>query len=160
MDLATREFIPVAENCSHLQRQQDAKGEFFRLVAEQGHYAGRTQPSATRQGIYACTAEGRLLASVNTREADKLLAMMHQALRQWRELPPPQSVTLTDPTHPAVASHPPDPRYHRAYPAGGLVLKVYARDLPRRNETRPDDWRRDAINYDHAWFTRGEAHSL
>ena len=53
ISLATCEFVPVAENCSYLQRQEDAKGEFFRLIAEQGHYAGRTQPSATRQGIYA-----------------------------------------------------------------------------------------------------------
>jgi hypothetical protein len=42
----------------------------------------------------------------------------------------------------------------------GLVLKVTTRDLPRAADTRPDDWRRDAVNYDHAWFTREEAESL
>ena len=46
--LVSREFIPVAENSSYLQTERDAKGEFFRLVVEQGHYGGRTQPSATR----------------------------------------------------------------------------------------------------------------
>lgn len=42
IELASTSFIPIAENCSPLQSQQDAKGAFFRLVAEQGHYAGRT----------------------------------------------------------------------------------------------------------------------
>src|SRR5205807_6023235 len=109
MDLATRQFIPVAENCSYLQRQQDAKGEFFRLVAEQGHYAGRTQPSATRQGIYACTAEGRLLASINTRQAEPMLGMMQEALRRWREVPA-DAGPLTP-----VAPYEPDPRAPRGY---------------------------------------------
>jgi hypothetical protein len=53
--LATQAFIPVAENCSPLQTQRDAKGEFFRLVAEQGHYGGRTVPSATR-GFFCLTS--------------------------------------------------------------------------------------------------------
>jgi hypothetical protein len=154
IDLATRHFIPVAENCSYLQRQQDAKGEFFRLVAEQGHYAGRTQPSATRQGIYACTAEGRFLASINTRQAEPMRGMMREALQRWREEP-------ADAGQPdSLAPYQADPRTPHGYPEGGLVLKLYTRDLPRAVDTRPDDWRRDAVNYDHAWFTREEAESL
>lgn len=69
-----------------MQTQQDAKGEYFRLVAEQGHYAGRTVPSATRQGQYAFAADGTLLASVNTRDADAMLGMMRQALERWEAL--------------------------------------------------------------------------
>jgi hypothetical protein len=152
--LASRAFIPVAENCSYLQQQRDAKGEFFRLVAEQGHYAGRTQPSATRQGIYACTAEGHLLASINTREAEPMLGMLQAALDRWRE----RRADTLGPEPPA--SYELDPRYRREYPSDGLVLKVYARDLPRAVETRPADSRRDAINYDHAWFTKEEVTSL
>jgi hypothetical protein len=152
--LASREFVPVAENCSSLQQQQDAKGEFFRRVAEQGHYAGRTQPSATRQGIYACTAEGHLLASINTREAAPMLGMIHLALEQWRA-----RNADTGGSEPSVA-YEPDSRYRRECPPDGLVLKVYARDLPRAVETRPADSRRDAVNYDHAWFTKEEVASL
>src|SRR5207248_6290018 len=37
---------------------------------------------------------------------------------------------------------------------------VYGRDLPRQKDTRPDDWRRDTVNHDHAWFTREEARSM
>src|SRR2546422_5590413 len=110
MDLATRHFIPVAENCSYLQRQQDAKGEFFRLVAEQGHYAGRTQPSATRQGIYACTAEGRLLASINTRQAEPMRGMVQEALRRWREEP------ADDERLGPGGPYEPDPRTPHRYP--------------------------------------------
>jgi hypothetical protein len=154
IDFATRQFIPVAENCSYLQRQKDAKGEFFRLVAEQGHYAGRTQPSATRQGIYACTAEGCLLASINTRQAEPMLGMMREALQRWRE--EPADADRPEP----LASYEPDPRAPHGYPEDGLVLKAYTRDLPRAVDARPDDWRRDAVNYDHAWFTREEADGL
>jgi hypothetical protein len=152
--LASREFIPVAENCSYLQQQRDAKGEFFRRVAEQGHYAGRTQPSATRQGIYACTAEGHLLASINTREAAPMLRMLREALDRWQERR--ADAHCSEPP----AAYKPDPRYRRAYPSDGLVLKVYARDLPRAVETRPADSRRAALNTDHVWFTKEEAASL
>jgi hypothetical protein len=152
--LAARAFIPAAENCSYLQQQQDSKGEFFRHIAEQGHYAGRTQPSATRQGIYACTAEGHLLASINTRDAGPMLAMMQEALGRWHERE--RSADRQEPPCPDE----PDPRYRRDYPVDGLVLNVYSRDLPRAVETRPADWRREAVNFDHAWFTRQEADSL
>src|SRR5207249_1375401 len=53
-----------------------------------------------------------------------------------------------------------DPRYRREYPEDGLVLKVYTRDLPRETDTRPEDWRRSAVNHDHAWFTKAEAASM
>lgn len=154
IELASRQFIPVAENCSYLQWQQDAKGEFFRLVAEQGHYAGRTQPSATRQGIYACTAEGRFLASINTRESEPLLGMMREALRRWREEPADSEPPET------LGSYVPDPRLPAEAPPEVLVLKVYTRDLPRPGDPRPPHWRRDAMNMDHAWLTREEAAAL
>jgi hypothetical protein len=81
--LATSAFVPVALDCSVLQSQQDAEGDFFRLVAEQGHYGGRVVPTSTRQGQYACTADGMLLASINTRDAANMLAMMRSALDRW-----------------------------------------------------------------------------
>ena len=150
--LSTR-FIPVAENCSPLQTQADAKGEFFRLIAEQGHYAGRTVPSATRQGQYAATADGRLLASINTREAGKLLGMLHEALERWQRLESAGAGAGAD----VPASYARDPRHPARYPEGGLVLKVTSRDLPRPDDQRPAGWPRDAVNFDYAWFTVEEA---
>ena len=157
--LASTEFVPIAENCSLLQRQQDAAGDFFRLVAEQGHYAGRTVPSDTRQGQYACTPDGRLLASLNAREAAPMLQMMRHALARWREEPEAPGTVALPPAVPA-----PDPRYTRTPPAGGLLLRAFARDLPRgpaeQVDSRGPDWRPRAVNGDHVWLTAEEAASL
>lgn len=161
--LASQRFVPLAENCSPLQTQQDAKGEFFRLVAEQGHYAGRTVPSATRQGQYAFTANGKLLSSTNTRDADKMLGMMIQALDRWQEPSHSRVVgSSAQGLQPAGAlpAYTPDPRYASRYPADGLVLRVTTRDLPREARRRPVDWRGNAVNFDYAWFTKDEARSL
>ena len=153
IQLIAERFVPVAENCSPLQRaQQDAKGEFFRYVAEQGHYAGRTIPSATRQGLYAFKADGTLLASVNTREARPLLGMLDRALERWDADPHTGDGT--------PETYEPDPKFRSRYPEGGLILLVTTRDLPRDVDTRPDDLRRRAFNHDYAWFTREEAASI
>ena len=76
----------MAENCSPLTSQQDAKGEFFRLVAEQGHYAGRTFPTNTRQGYYTFTADGRLLTALNSRDPRAIEGMLRKALERWQQL--------------------------------------------------------------------------
>lgn len=46
------------------------------------------------------------------------------------------------------------------YPEDGLALEAVARDLPRVEDRRPDDWRKIAWNLDYAWFTRDEARAL
>jgi hypothetical protein len=155
--LASTEFLPLAENCSPLQTQQDAKGEFFRLVAEQGHYGGRTVPSATRQGQYAFTPDGHLLASINTRDADKMLGMMRQALDRWHAMRDDRRAGRAAAD---ARSYERDPRYPDFYPSDGLVLKQTLRDLPRP-EGHPSPQRRpEAVNFDYAWFTRDEMRGL
>ena len=142
-------FVPVADNCSYTQSQPDAKGEFFRHVAEQGHYAGRTKPTATRQGLYACTPEGELLASINTRDGERVLQMLQQALEKWHQ----RSSSLDAPAF--DERYEPATGYRWEYPEGGLVLKVSVRDLPRDSgELDPRH------NIDHAWFTKDEASGL
>ena len=149
IQLLSESFVSVADNCGYTQTQQDAKGEFFRLVAEQGHYGGRTKPTATRQGLYTCTVEGDLLASINTRDADQVLGMLKTGLDKWGQRP----VSASPPDIPKT--YQPDPRLNWAYPEGGLVLKVTVRDLPREsNEPDPRH------NIDFAWFTREEVRSL
>jgi hypothetical protein len=148
--LLAQRFIPVAENCSPLQSQPDAKGDFFRLVAEQGHYGGRTFPTATRQGLYAFTPDGISLGAMNTREAGPLLAMLRRALDRF------DGLDHTNATAPAAY----DPWRPDRYPHDGLVLRAIARDLPREVDTRPDDWRKVAWNLDYAWFGATEAASL
>ena len=149
-------FVPIAENCSYLQRQQDAEGDLFRLIAEQGHYGGRFQPTDTRQGMYVCAPDGALLASCNVHGADRLLPVLRGALERWgargdRVAAPPTGEGATD------------ARFLRNAPEDGLVLRVWARDLPREGvPVSPGDgqWRRRAFNLDHAWFRREEAAAL
>lgn len=152
IQLASEQFIPVAENSSALERQQDDKGAFFRHVAEQGHYGGRTYPTSTRQGSYTFTAEGQFLASVNTREAVGMEGMLRTALDRWRA-----GYSLGGPSPVQLAG---TPREDTGYPAGGLVLQVAARDLPRAIDERPDDWRKVAWNLDYAWLRPEEARAL
>ena len=149
IQLLSESFVPVADDCGYTQTQQDAKGEFFRLVAEQGHYGGRTKPTATRQGLYTCTVAGDLLASINTRDGERVLEMLREGFDKWRQRP----AAAASPDIPRAYA--PDPRLNWSYPEGGLILKVSVRDLPRvSDETDPRH------NIDFAWFTRDEARSL
>jgi hypothetical protein len=156
IDLASSHFVPIAENCSPLQSQQDAKGEFFRLVAEQGHYAGRTFPTGTRQGYYCFTADGRLLTAANSRDPRAIERMLRTALERWDAL---RSTGLTAGAPFFEVSDYAPARPNR-YPVDGLALRLTARDLPREMDTRPEDWRKRAWNLDYAWFSKDEACAL
>jgi hypothetical protein len=144
--------VPVADEVGQLQRSQGPEGELFRRIAEQGHYAGRTQPTNTRQGIYALTADGDFLASVNTRRGEEVLAMLERALAAWNAL------AREEPDAVDAAEVAPERRFRSLYPADGLVLEVHSRDLPR--EDAPRDWRAGASNRDRAWFRRAEVRSM
>ncbi|HET7768563.1 MAG TPA: hypothetical protein VFN74_07285 [Chloroflexota bacterium] len=156
IDLASNHFVSVAENCSPLQSQQDAKGEFFRLVAEQGHYAGRTFPTSTRQGYYTFTADGRLLTAANTRDPRAIERMLRTALERWEAL----RATGFSAGAPSFEVSDYTPARPDRYPVDGLALRLAARDLPRQTDTRVDDWRKRAWNLDYAWFTKDEAQAL
>ena len=149
-----RAFVPAADEVGHLQRSKGADGELFRRVAEEGHYAGRVYPTGTRQGIYALTADGRFLASVNTRRAADVLAMLERALVALEE----QDAASADEAGDDAADAEPSWRFRSHYPEDGLALVVYSRDLPRPDP--PDDWRAGASNLDHAWFRRDEVRSM
>ena len=156
IELASNHFVSVAENCSPLQSQQDAKGEFFRLVAEQGHYAGRTFPTSTRQGYYTFTADGRLLTAANTRDPRAIERMLRTALDRWEAL----RATGFSAGAPSFEVADYTPARPDRYPVDGLALRLTARDLPRQTDTRADDWRKRAWNLDYAWFTKDEAQAL
>jgi hypothetical protein len=146
--LAAR-FVPVAEEVGRLQRDQDADCRFFQGFCEQGHYGGRTKPSTTRQGIYAVTATGAFLASVNTRDAGEVAAMLRKALTKFAAMPPAERSGHAPALDPAAIA-----RFERLFPADGLVLAVYSRDVARTKVT--PGWRGTAWNQDHAWFRRDE----
>lgn len=145
----SEQFIPVAENSSALERQSDDKGEYFRHIVEHGHYAGRTHPTRTRQGSYTFMADGRFLASINSRDPDRMAEMMHSALARHErpdELGAPSPVQLVNTSADADE-----------FPADGLVLQAAVRDLPRTDDTATDygQW-----NLDYVWIRNDEARAL
>ncbi len=139
---------------NRLQRGKDPECLLAQKIFEQGHYAGRTQPTGTRQGIYASAPSGLMLASINTNDPKKMAAMLQRALEKWNTLSESERMLAGDPSVETVKLDRPEKRY----PKDGLVLRVFSRDLP--GEQQPSDWRADAWNQDYAWFRAEEARSL
>ncbi len=144
-------FVPATDEVGRLQRCDDPDCQLFQDVAEHGHYGGRTEPSPTRQGIYAATPDGQFLGSLNTHNTDKVLEMMKTALKKWKDLSREERLRSSTPEQKTGQIH----RAKNKYPENGLVLRQFVRDLPReenRRSSRRDDWNRDFV-----WFRSGEA---
>ena len=116
-------------------------------MAEHGHYGG--SPGSTRQGIYICTAGGKFLASVNSNRAERVLATMREGLEAWKKLP------ATERGLPATTDIKPKHRWEDSYPASGLVLTMFARDLPESCD--PAEPCEVKWNQDRVWFSQEEA---
>jgi hypothetical protein len=144
-------FIPAADEVGHLQSGKDPECRLFQKVAEQGHYAGRTRPTSTRQGTYATTASGELLASWNNNNPRFVARKLHEALAAWDR----RKAQGRESTGEAALKATDLKRADRFYPEGGLVLRVNTRDLPRDRPVERQ-WA-SAWNQDFAWFTRDEA---
>jgi hypothetical protein len=145
-----KEFVACADEVYHLQTVKGPEADLFRKIAEQGHYGGRTKPTTTRQGIYACAPNGVFLASINTTNAAAMAEFMQKALAKWKELKPEDRLMKEAP-----AADPADrTRWERLFPADGLVLKDFSRDLPRENVPQ------NAWNLDYAWFRKAEARAF
>lgn len=141
----------VADEVHRLQSGKDPECTWFQGIAEQGHYAGRTQPSNTRQGIYAATPGGEFLGSLNSNDPARVARMMREALDTWQSIP----VDVRRGDAPTLAPTSIQ-RKEDQYPEGGLVLHLFSRDLPRADD-RSADWRTMAWNQDFAWFRPEEA---
>jgi hypothetical protein len=148
------EFVTVADEVGRLQRGKDAECSLFQGFCEQGHYGGRTQPTNTRQGIYAVAPSGKFLASINTQSPERMADMLRTALARWKELPPADR--RLDEEH--VKKMQKTQRFEQRYPEDGLVLAEYLRDLGAKVEG--GDWRTNSWNEDQAWFTRAEAAAM
>jgi hypothetical protein len=146
ISIINQHFVPVADDCGPLQTGRDEVSRFFQLIAEQGHYAGRVLPTRTRQGLYVATPEGKLLASVNSTSADRVLNMIERAITAWKS--EPSNTGGADEVDRAASKA----VTHASYPEGGLVLKMYVRDLPRENS----NGRNSRLNFDHVWITKDE----
>ena len=150
IDFIRANFVPVTTDINKTIHRRDSVGDFFRKIAEQGHYAGRTKPTATRQGLYVSTADGQLLASVNSTRADSVLRMMKRAMAEFEK--------IKNKTQPEINNKPEiDKRFVAAFPAGGMILRVTCRDLPRESNANHETWRH---NFDNLWLTADEVKSF
>jgi hypothetical protein len=159
--MATEDYVAVACDDWYQRRRQDAEGEFFRKVANQGPRKG--QGGSTRQGIYCLTADGQLLIYKNAgQDADVMRDVFRRGLDQWRKLPTarrqPGAVKIEelDKT---------DPRYVRTPPKDGLALRVFSRLLDRDKGGAYHDAdcggkQGDGPAVDHLWITKEEIQSL
>lgn len=159
--MANEEYIPVTGDDWYQRRRQDAEGEFFRKVADQGPRKGRG--GSTRQGIYCFTADGELLAYKNAgQDADVMREVFQQGLAKWKRLPSARrkagAVRIGDPVTM-------DKNYSRTPPPGGLSAVVYTRILDKDKQgefckgTCPT-LGGDRAARDHLWLTAAEAKSL
>ena len=143
----SEKFVPTADEVWRLQNGSDPECVFFQKMAEHGHYGGR--PGKTRQGIYVCTPGGEFLASINSTRAERVLEMMRRGLKAWDNLPENERHLVSS------AEGKPRHRWVDSFPADGLILNVFTRDLPL--ECDPDLPEAVRWNQDFAWFSKDEA---
>jgi hypothetical protein len=144
-------FVPAADEVGRLQRGQDVECRLFQEVAEQGHYAGRAKPSATRQGTYAIAPNGVLLTSWNNNNPEFVASQLRNALKRWEELSPEERLGSPLLEEQFSKLRRPD----TFYPEDGLALRVHSRDLPR--EIPLEGRWANSWNQDYAWFRQEEA---
>ncbi len=147
VEMMNASFVPVALNASALKSESSRDLDLFRNIVEQGHFARRTKPTNTRQGIYIARADGRLLASANFRDVQEILNVMREAIDKFGDL---TSATFTEDL--ATTSHLAARERHCL--DHGLVLRVYMRDL---EEAVDNDWQ---YNLDYIWFHKSELNQL
>jgi hypothetical protein len=143
----TKQFVPAADEVWRLQQGSDPECAFFQKMAEHGHYGGR--PGQTRQGIYVCSASGTFLASINSNNPDRVLAVLERGLKAWEKLPAEER--RLSPLSEIKPRH----RWEDSFPKGGLVLSMVTRDLPA--DCDPSKPCAARWNQDRVWFSKGEA---
>ena len=145
-----RRFVVCADEVHRLQTGTDPEARLAQKVFEQGHYAGRTRPTGTRQGIYATAPSGNMLASINSNDPRAVASMLRRALDRWSQMSESERMLGEDPG----ARRREIRRAEDFFPTDGLALRVFSRDLP--GGTRPSDWRANAWNQSYVWFRREE----
>ena len=148
----------------YLRRQEDAVGDFFRKVADQGPRKG--EGGATRQGRYVFTADGVLLGYNYNRSPERIIAMLNEALTKFEKRVPLENALPSEATS--------DEQYARVPPEGGAVVRVFTRVLEFRDDGSGGLQRcktdgEDAESYrhngfgaavDHLWIQKDEIGAL
>lgn len=153
MQQRLKRFVACADEVHYLHKRPGRECDFFRGFSEEGHYKGRGR-NETRQGIYSASPSGRFLASVNSNDPRRVIEMLDAAWAAWKKLPKKERYLDPAPTDKAAGR---GRRGEPLYPADGLVLRSYVRDLPRLKRAPERDWRGTAWNTDTVWFRKAEA---
>ena len=158
--LAQTQFIPVTADDWYQRRRQDAEGDFFRKVADQGPRHG--QGGSTRQGMYVFTASGKLLAYRNHESPEVMRAELYKALKAWKQLPSeernPGAVKVEEWTKI-------DDRFNRKPPKDALVVNVYTRILAKNTQGEYEHTSCKFVGgeraaHDHLWIPADEWRQL
>lgn len=130
------------------RRQKDAEGEFYQKVARQGP---RNDMNDTTQGLYVCTADGKLLGFTNNRSPARVKEMLRKALADFQ---PAEAAPL--------ASARSDPEFERRPPEGGIVVRVTSKVLGGypEDEDRRGSAMRASLGRDNLWIRKEEAEAL
>ena len=142
----TENFIPTTDEVWRLQRVQDSDATFFQEMANKGHYQTAGQ---TRQGIYVCSPNGKLLSSINSLNANDVLKSITNGLEKWNGL------SVSERQLPSDQTLKPLHRWENSYPDQGLVLTSANADLVTDPPLQTN--RSDRSNMDHVWFSKSEA---
>jgi hypothetical protein len=158
--LARDEFVAVAADDWYQRRRQDAEGEFFRKVADQGPRKG--QGGSTRQGIYIFTASGQLLIYRNHQDAEVMKNVIRQGIKEWKKLPAgerePGAIKVAELSKV-------DKTYWREPPKGTVIVNVHTRILDKTDQGAychgtcgfPGG---DRAAHDHLWLTPDDCKAL
>ncbi len=141
-------FVIAAIDQWYQRRQKDAEGEFYRKVAKQGP---RNDMSDTTQGLYACTADGKLLGFTNHRSPARVKEMLRKALEAFT---PSEAA--------AVEAGKPDPEFARKPPEGGLVVRVTSKVLGGypEGDNRRMSAMRASLGRDNLWVRKDETEAI
>lgn len=143
VELSAR-FVCAADEVWRLQRGSEPDCVFFQRMVNGGE---RITDRGSRQGTWLCAPGGVVLAHINSRDPQKVVAIMERALVAWEELPEEQRHL------PADADLASAKRWEDSYPEQGLVLERIARELTTEGLARPPHAR---WNRDFAWFSGSE----
>ena len=159
IEIVNKNFVPVAMDDWFQRRRQDAEGDFFRKVADQGPRKG--QGGGTRQGIYAFTADGKLLQYRNSQDPEVMRAFLLSALKSWGSLSQADrnAAKVAVPELKKI-----DPRYVPTLTKDTLIVNVHARILEKENDffchgtcKFPGGQR---ASHDHMWIRESEWQTL
>ena len=158
--LASEDYVPVVGDDWYQRRRNDAEGEFFRKVSDQG--PRKNTDGNTRQGIYCLTASGKMLAYKNAQDPEVMKDVLRRGLAAWKRLPveerAPGAVKVED-------LGKTDARFTRPPPEGGLIVTVHTRILEDNDRGW---WKHGTCDFpggdrsarDHLWLTKDDWQSL